>query len=53
MAPARALELGGHARRLYLNYDKFPCKNCGNKSEDNKKHYFGPTQAAVSLIYLF
>ena len=38
---------------LYLNYDKFPCKNCGNKSEDNKKHYFGPTQAAVSLIYLF
>ena len=38
---------------LYLNYDKFPCANCGNKSEDNKKHYFGPTQAAVSLIYLF
>ena len=38
---------------LYLNYDKFPCKSCGNKSEDNKKHYFGPTQAAVSLIYMF
>ena len=38
---------------LYLNYDKFPCANCGNKSTDNTKHYFGPTQAAVSLIYLF
>ena len=38
---------------LYLNYDRFPCANCGNKTEDNTKHYFGPTQAAVSLIYLF
>lgn len=38
---------------LYLNYDRYPCTNCGNKTTDNKKHYFGPTQAAVSLIYLF
>lgn len=38
---------------LYLNYDEFPCTHCGNKKEDQKKHYFGPTQAAVSLIYVF
>lgn len=38
---------------LYLNYDKFPCKNCGQKQTDLHRHYFGPTQAAVSLIYIF
>ena len=38
---------------LYLNYDRFPCTHCGNKTEDNKKHYVGPTQAAVNLIYAF
>ncbi len=38
---------------LYLNHDKFPCTNCGNKQTDLKRHYFGPTQAAVSLIYMF
>ncbi len=38
---------------LYFGYDRFPCTNCGNKQTDNHKHYFGPTQAAVSLIYMF
>lgn len=38
---------------LYLNYDKFPCKNCGQKQTDLHRHYFGPTQAAISLIYIF
>lgn len=38
---------------LYLNHDKFPCTNCGNKQTDLKRYYFGPTQAAVSLIYMF
>lgn len=38
---------------LYLESDKYPCTNCGSKIETVKKHYFGPTQAAVSLIYQF
>lgn len=38
---------------LYLDYDKFPCKNCGQKQTGLNRHYFGPTQAAVSLIYMF
>ena len=38
---------------LYLESDKYPCANCGQKMETVKKHYFGPTQAAVSAIYLF
>ena len=38
---------------LYLESDKYPCANCGTKMETVKKHYVGPTQAAVSAIYLF
>ena len=38
---------------LYLETEKYPCTNCGTKSGTEKKHYFGPTQAAVNLIYQF
>ena len=38
---------------LYLHSDRYPCTNCGEKIGKKKKHYVGPTQAAVNLIYLF
>ena len=38
---------------LYLQSDIYPCPNCGTKKETVKKHYFGPTQAAVSAVYVF
>ena len=38
---------------LYLKSDKYPCANCGRKQEGVKRHYFGPTQAAINLIYQF
>lgn len=38
---------------LYLESEKYPCANCGQKIETVKKHYVGPTQAAVSAIYVF
>ena len=34
-------------------YEKFPCIECGDKTEEGHKNYVGPTKAAVSLIYLF
>ena len=37
---------------IYSEYDRFPCTNCGKKIESATKHYFGPTKAAISLIYL-
>lgn len=37
----------------YINYDKYPCKNCGKLLKEDNYHYFGVTKAAVSLIYLF
>lgn len=35
----------------YLDYDKYECGNCGVKLSSDTRHYFGPTKAAVSLIY--
>lgn len=37
----------------YSEYDKFECKDCGEKLGREKKHYFGPTKAGISLIYTF
>lgn len=36
---------------LYLRYDKFDCGSCGSNRGNFKRHYFGPTKAAVSVIY--
>ena len=38
---------------VYLDYDRFECKNCGRKVGSNNHHYVGPTKAAVNLVYLF
>ena len=42
-----------HPELRYWKSDKYPCANCGRKQEGIKKHYFGPTQAAINLIYQF
>lgn len=36
----------------YLKYDKYNCAKCGEKLGNKEKHYFGPTKASVSLIYM-
>ena len=37
----------------YVDYKKYECKECGDKVDEGKKNYLGPTKAALSLIYLF
>lgn len=38
----------------YTRYDKFECAGCGEKVEEDKSHnYFGPTKAAINLVYVF
>ncbi len=39
----------GYAR---VKYDKYPCAECGSKLKSGIKHYFGPTKAGISLVYL-
>jgi len=38
----------------YTGFDQYRCAGCGKKlTEDNRHHYFGPTKAAVNLVYVF
>lgn len=47
-----ALEATVGAGYAYLSYDKFSCENCGEKLGSETKHYFGPTKAGVTLIFI-
>lgn len=38
---------------VYLNFDKFECKDCGKKVGSGDHNYIGPTKAAVNLVYVF
>ncbi len=40
----------GYAR---YSYDKYPCTNCGRVIASHNKNYFGPTKAAINLVYRF
>lgn len=38
---------------MYLKYDKYDCPKCGDQVEaGTSRSYFGPTKAAISLIYI-
>lgn len=38
----------------YTRFDSYPCAECGTKIIDNGVHnYFGPTKAALNLVYIF
>ena len=39
----------GYAR---VEYDKYGCAECSPKMGEGSKDYFGPTKAAVSLVYM-
>lgn len=50
---------GGTSRRIslgfgyvYTNYDKYDCATCGKFRGSQDKHYFGPTKAGISIIYM-
>ena len=39
---------------IYTRYDTYRCADCGKKIKENTPHnYFGPTKAAINIIYLF
>lgn len=45
------LELG--VGYIYADYERFACAGCGRKLGEGNHHYFGPTKAAINLVYLF
>lgn len=38
---------------LYTWFDEYECKDCGRKTGSSHHNYFGPTKAAVNLVYVF
>lgn len=39
---------------VHTRYDRFPCAHCGTKIESDASHnYFGPTKAAINVVYVF
>lgn len=36
----------------YIKYDKMKSGTCGKKLKSSHKNYFGPTKAAISLVYV-
>lgn len=46
------LELEAGAGYTYFDYDRFKCAKCGVKEKSDKKGFWGPTKAAVSLVYM-
>ena len=45
-------KFNGHFLGLHGHYAKYPCATCGTVQKSEKKNYFGPTKAAVSIIYI-
>ena len=46
------LEATVGAGYAYLDYDKYPCAKCGRKIGRETQHYFGPTKAGITLIFM-
>lgn len=39
---------------VYAKYDTFQCAGCGRKvASGQHKNYFGPTEAALNIVYIF
>ena len=38
---------------LHTKYDKFECEGCGRRVGKGRHDYFGPTKAAINLVYVF
>lgn len=38
---------------LHTKYDKFECEGCGRRVGNGRHDYFGPTKAAINLVYVF
>lgn len=47
-----SIEAAIGAGYIWSTYDRYDCPQCGEWKSEGKKHYFGLTKAAVSLIYI-
>lgn len=38
---------------LYTKFREYECQTCGKQTDEGHHNYFGPTKAAVNLVYVF
>lgn len=38
---------------VYFKYDVYKCLDCGRKLGEGHHNYYGPTKAAINLVYIF
>lgn len=37
----------------HVRYKQYPCESCAQQTDKGSENYFGPTRAALNLIYVF
>lgn len=47
------LELEIGVGYLYTEFKEFECKECGKETQKSHHNYYGPTKAAINLVYVF
>lgn len=52
LSPRWSMEASLGLGYMYLDYSSYECRTCGRKLGEASRHYFGPTKAAVSLVYI-
>ena len=52
LAPRFSMEFTIGVGYAFLDYDKTRCTNCKQIIGDGISHYFGPTRAGISLVYM-
>ena len=51
-SPRWGLEFNLGLGYAYMEYDKYSCEKCAEIEGRYSKHYFGPTRAGISLIFM-
>jgi hypothetical protein len=52
VSPRWSIEASLGLGYAYMDYDRYLCRKCGAFQSKDKMNYFGPTKAAISLIYI-
>ena len=53
LSPRWSFEATINVGYMLLNYEQWTGGWCGDRLPDNRRHYFGPTNAGITLIYVF
>jgi hypothetical protein len=52
LSPRFSMEFTVGVGYAYLDYEKLRCTSCRQVIGEDKAHYFGPTRAGISLVYM-